>query len=75
MISEPIFSLGWKIAAEQQIASMKAEGFHIESGNKKTNPISEDNPFHQILANMREASMSLYEQYLSEKVSRYFLPY
>lgn len=65
--------IGWKIAVEQQISTMKSEGFEIEKERKKSKPKKEnlsieESPFHQMLANMKEASFSIYEQYLSEKV-------
>ena len=51
---------------------MELEGFHVQDEYKslmKSNSNSaETSPFHQVVSNMQEAAMSIYEQYLSEKV-------
>lgn len=61
------------MAAEQQIASMELEGFDVKTEYKNAKKTiggnaESVNPFHQVLFNMQEAAMSIYEQYLSEKV-------
>lgn len=56
---------------------MELEGFHVQDeykSLKKSNSNSaEASPFHQVVSNMQEAAMSIYEQYLSEKVLDTFL--
>ena len=51
---------------------MELEGIHVQDEYKylkKSNlNSSETSPFHQVVSNMQEAAMSIYEQYLSEKV-------
>ena len=37
--------------------------------SKKSWSLETSSPFHQVLSNMKEAAMSIYEQYLSEKAA------